>query len=140
MPFKIYKDWKYKGKRCLVIGISFKEPFQLHHFVGYTETTIPYGYVELEENCNVSVHGGVTFYGNLKIAGIDPKIIWYGFDCSHVGDHIFDGGCVSCDILTSSTGLKCHKWTVEEVAVETEKLAKQIIYWEKNKRYVANAI
>jgi hypothetical protein len=68
----------------------------------------------------VPVHGGITY------AEIENKGMKYGFDCAHCGDWV----------SYNPTG---HKWTLEEVIAETEKMAKAIQLISKyEKRYLRN--
>jgi hypothetical protein len=133
----VEKQWNYNGIDCLVLRMP------LGHLCGYVRTKEGHPYCGLQdfedyrsgpksENRNVNemgaktwsewwdaqikpekwedrlsakfdVHGGLTFAG--RIPGVDG---WYlGFDCNHLYDEE-------------------RGWTVEEVAYETEVLAKQI--------------
>lgn len=79
--------------------VTFKKrPFREQHYNGFL--------------AYVPVHGGITYAHEEK----DGKMT-YGFDCAHCNDY------VEYSFRTSlpQTG---HKWTLEEVVAETEKLAK----------------
>ena len=69
----------------------------------------------------VPVHGGITYAEQDK----DGSMV-YGFDCGHSGDW-------------SEIHLGGHKWTLEEVERETEKMAQAILLAAKyEKRYLRN--
>lgn len=68
----------------------------------------------------VPVHGGITY------AEIEGKGMKYGFDCAHSGDWV-------------SYNPSGHKWTLEEVVAETEKMSRAIQLIAKyEKRYLRN--
>ena len=55
---------------------------------------------------HVAVHGGLTYAGNLRGAGLSDGW-WFGFDCAHLDD-------------------SPERWTEDAVAAETERMAEQI--------------
>lgn len=70
------------------------------------------------DNVGVSVHGGLTFSQQGEEGDENfpnPDLWWFGFDTAHSGDWR----------LGSSYG---HKWTLEEMIAETEKMATGFAY------------
>ncbi|MBI2136846.1 hypothetical protein HYU06_07275 [Candidatus Woesearchaeota archaeon] len=115
---EIKKCWTYNGKHCVVTYCGW--------FCGYAETILKDD--DLAEN-EISVHGGITYAGDLK--KIDRKLTnkYYGFDCGHAYDHmeIMNGKCPNCIF-----GMNCHKWTIKEVKQEVERMVDQIVILENN--------
>ena len=129
--------------------VEFQSEYKGVHIVGVLNA-IGYrcGYVgikktdknlkRLERINELEVHGGVTFaiVDNEYPIKTSEKLIWIGFDCSHLNDGI------DCDAALQSATNKvdimllialreadkgCHVWTAEEVECECNKLADEII-------------
>ena len=96
------------GNYCGYVGVSKDHPW-------YGKT-----YAQIEKLDNYpDVHGGVTFADH--IPGQSDDVWWLGFDCGHYGDYV--------PYLAQSMAVPVyggHKWTVDEVADETRRLAKQL--------------
>ena len=115
----IKKSFEAHGLPCLVVLNE-----GLGNYCGYAGVPNDhpwYGktYMQLEQFDNYpDVHGGITFAGHIK--GQDDCIWWIGFDCAHAGDWLphMTGEWLAIE--------PHHKWTVEEVAEETRRLAEQL--------------
>lgn len=106
MSLQFEREWEAHGLNCRV----FRHP-DLGHLCGYVEVPDEHpwhgkGYDDL-----VSVHGGLTYAGNLRGDGW-----WIGFDCAHFGDFVPALRETSSD----------RRWTVDGVVDECEHLAEQI--------------
>jgi hypothetical protein len=125
MKNEIKKQWKIKGRHAVIVKVT-------GHFCAYVETKLKgvgyskeYGDYNTSPTYNIDCHGGITFAGTLEAVGL-PKDKWYfGMDFAHSGDHTEAYDCMSC------RWGKCHKWTLEEVEAETEKMASSILAYEK---------
>lgn len=104
----VLRDWECSGLRCVVC----QGPFALCGYV-----LVPTDHPDAEkfyDDVDVAVHGGLTFTCRDTTGGR-----WFGFDTGHSGDMIVIG--------VTGTVLPGRVWTVEDVAVETEALAKQLV-------------
>lgn len=80
----------------------------------------------------VKVHGGLT-YARDRLAGVEGKSWWLGFDCAHAWD-AKDESIMSERLLALEREMAAkfprdedqRVWTEEDVAAETERLAAQI--------------
>ena len=74
----------------------------------------------------VRVHGGVTFSGWKTFAGDQPRW-WLGFDCCHGGDlpdlSQVEDPQVRAALSAFTASMDGHRWTMEEVSWETQRLA-----------------
>lgn len=122
--YEIVKEWNYKGFKCRVILNSSSTMQWYCGYVGLSRGHRFWG--KGEEDIDVDVHGGLTFSSQgsnddkgaerwQRIRWPDETIWWLGFDCAHGGDF---------------TGLESesyeHRWTLEEVVKETNKLVRQL--------------
>lgn len=84
-------EWRYKGVPCLL-----RRSPSSGAWCGYAAVTGPthpwFGETEMAE-CNVDVHGGVTFASmcegdicHVPRPGEPDHVFWIGFDCGHAGD------------------------------------------------------
>lgn len=112
----VVKDWITYGLKCRILDGSFK------NFNGYV--AVPRSHPAWErdyDKLDIQVHGGLTF-GQQGVENDrqwdDPELWWFGFDTAHAGDKIY----YSSGEISDSDG---HYWTVEEVAEETENMARQ---------------
>lgn len=129
----VKKEWEAHGFRCQVLDSPFSG------YNGYVAVSRDHPYHgESYWDFDVSVHGGVTFakFGNNEerdgeILWPDPELYWIGFDTAHLGDWV--------GYAPERGG---RRWSVEDVAKETEQLAKQlrqIANGEKIKRDITDA-
>jgi hypothetical protein len=119
--------FRYKGKKCVILKIM------KGHFCAYVETKLRLGYSELgpmSPDSFIRCHGGVTFAGELK----GHKEWFFGMDFAHAGDRTRfpDIDIVKHPELKSvkEGHEEDHDWTLEEVKMETEKLADEVIQYE----------
>jgi hypothetical protein len=115
----VRKEWEAHGFKCRVLD----SPFQ-----GYN------GYVAVQKNhpifglsyndFDINVHGGITFadFGKDELDSKsgemlwpNPELYWIGFDTAHLGDWV--------GYEPDRPG---RKWSIEDVAQETEQIAKQL--------------
>ena len=121
--FKIEEEFKYKGKKCIVIYHTWDDVVKKissslkDYYTAYAETNLSIPYNVL----GIDVHGGLTFDGELKqfpiMDGINlaekyKGLKFYGFDTGHAYD----------------TPEKQH---IDYVVKEVKKLADQIIKLER---------
>ena len=140
-PYKIEREWRYKGLSCAVV-----QGREAGSRCGYVR--VPPGHPEYGkhyDSVEVSVHGGLTF------AEIEPctehsdgQGWWFGFDCAHFQDAMYDPEATpesisdpesrrSLEIHREISGkypispeFNLHYWTEAEVVAETEQLAEQL--------------
>lgn len=124
---KVMKKWKQDGLDCLVVLNSSES---LEWYCGYVG--VPKSHPDWRkayEKIDVDIHGGLTFAEIGKINSElwdNPKLWYFGFDCAHAGD--------DNDILEflkqhqdyPRFPMKRHKWTLNEVIEETNRLAEQL--------------
>jgi hypothetical protein len=77
----------------------------------------------------VDVHGGLTFakQGSSDSIWKDKNLWWFGFNCAHANDDTISYGRKferPHPIRPNEPPL--HKWTLDEVCAETNKLADQL--------------
>lgn len=88
------------------------------HFCGYVRTNFgrQWGYGEIRGYMGelVGCHGGLTY-------GVDEDG-WVGFDCAHAGDVCI----VDCEEVSDHAMSSRTEWTVDDVAAECRKAARQI--------------
>lgn len=129
----IQKEWNYSGLLCRVLDSPFGS---YNGYVAVPKEHPAWG--QDYETLPIEVHGGLTFG---QQGSDDPEksedfpntsLYWFGFDTSHAGDWV--------DFGSDRGG---RKWTAEDVAKETEGMAKQFsVYhgrkgeglWDKIKR------
>lgn len=103
---KIVKKWNHMGLKCVV-----KRHGEFGgYFCGYV--IVPKKHPAYGKTCyeldEIDVHGGLTY-------AVDGTL---GFDCAHGNDYL------AC--MPKEYNQKAHKWTLDEVVQETEKLAFQL--------------
>lgn len=110
-PDHTVKTWEACGLKCAICrgGVAL---------CGYVRVPVghpAYGkYYDDPELNGIRVHGGITFCQK------SPDGFWFGFDCGHFGDW---WGVTENGYSSEHTG---RIWTVEDVAKETEKFARQL--------------
>jgi hypothetical protein len=118
----VEREWKYLGFKCLV---ALDQEFFEEWFSGYVAVAKGHPYWGKEQNqVKVDVHGGLTFS---KRGTVDKDLWWFGFHCAHGNDDTRRGDWDferKHPIVQSQTPL--HKWTIDEVCAETERLANQL--------------
>jgi hypothetical protein len=121
------KEWISSGLQCVVV----KAVRDSQHRCGYVR--VPAGHLQHGKSYDdvpVEVHGGLTFGKLEPCEHEDGQGYWYGFDCAHCGDALYEPG--NEPEFVKRLNLKCHRepedhyWTLEEVVAETEALAKQL--------------
>lgn len=121
--FKIEKEWEFAGLKCAVVQAR-----ENRHRCGYVRVPPNHSmYNKDYDTPNVSVHGGLTFAQLESCVEEDGIGYWYGFDCAHSSDAMFDPK--SIDDYKDRQLLNClgdHYWSHDEVVAETEKLALQL--------------
>jgi hypothetical protein len=121
----VERDWEHQGLRCLV---TLDEELVEEWYSGYV--ALPRGHPDWGKKLvDVDVHGGVTFaeQGSDDTIWKDGKLWWLGFNCAHASDDTFTRERIGENpYLENGTEHPLHKWTLDEVVVETEKLAEQL--------------
>ena len=90
------------------------------------------GYYEEGSTDAIEVHGGLTFAQIEPCAHEDGQGWWFGFDCAHAGDEVYDPSNppewrAKLDLkYPEYARLKDHYWTQPEVEEETNRLADQL--------------
>jgi hypothetical protein len=134
-PFKVESEFKHAGLQCAVVQ-NTEAGFRCGYVrVPPTHPMFEKGYDDLD----VDVHGGLTF------AELEPctehedgQGYWFGFDCCHAGDEMYDPSMrpVDCTTEEAKRLLQIHShyprrswehyWTQEEIESETKRLAEQL--------------
>lgn len=139
-PYKVEREWKHAGLSCAVVLGR-----EASNRCGYVRVPPAHPLHGKDYNhADVDVHGGLTF------AALEPctehedgQGYWFGFDCAHCDDALYDPDAKIEDLKTEDARavLKIHRdmdakygrgskgehyWTLPEVVVETEKLAEQL--------------
>jgi hypothetical protein len=138
-PYKIEREWKHAGLSCAVVLAR-----EAAHRCGYVR--VPPGHAahgKQYDAVDVDVHGGLTF-AELEECNDHPdgQGWWFGFDCAHCFDAMYDPNARFEDLQTEearavlkihrdmdrtySTREQEHYWTEAEVVAETERLADQL--------------
>lgn len=136
-PFKIEREWVYRGLKCAVVQAR-----EAAHRCGYVR--VPPGHPahgSHYDGVDVSVHGGLTFSELEPCAHEDGQGHWLGFDCAHFMDSMYDPDALICELAprwslrylmwnaANSTlqSFDDHYWLEDEVAKECECLADQLL-------------
>lgn len=141
-PFRIEREWEHAGL------VQAREAF---HRCGYVR--VPPRHPLHGKDCDhadvqVNVHGGLTFAQMEPCAHEDGTGWWFGFDCCHAGDAMYDPYPdlatlsaeakavlasmnrihreVSLQVYGKLTSRHEHFWTQFEVERECEDLAEQL--------------
>jgi len=122
----VLKEWEVEGLLCLVL----KGPLSINGYVVVGSGHPFYGtaYSHCPQDCGedwcnhspesvIDVHGGLTFRHLGKNGWI------FGFDTAHYMDHI-------PGLASFSEG---KKWTIDQVAIEVERMAEQLARVEQKK-------
>lgn len=131
---KVEREWEHAGLLCAVV--------QAHKGgsrCGYVR--VPPGHPMHGKDCDdvdVQVHGGLTFSEEEPCAHEDGIGHWFGFDCAHFGDQLYEPGNEPDFELELRKRWAIehpewehlhdndHWWTHDEVVAETEQLAEQL--------------
>lgn len=131
-PFKIEREWVHAGLDCAVVQAR-----EGMHRCGYVRVPSNHPAYNVDyNNVEADVHGGLTF----GQADDEGNGWWFGFDCAHFGDSMFDLDSESTDpsflavrkvhIDIAShfpdSQSREHFWKQDEVERETEELAVQL--------------
>lgn len=85
------------------------------------------GYIEIEDNYNIKVHGGFT-YAREKLRISDSTVMdnsWFlGWDYAHISD--YQGYFGKHDFLNEG----CKKWTTSEIDFECRNVIDQLVLYE----------
>lgn len=121
----VQREWEYRGLKCLV---AVDEEIVEEWYSGYV--AVPREHPDWGKNhTDVEVHGGLDFAQQ----GLDDSIWkgkelwWLGFNCAQATDDTVKGRLSENPYLDDGTSPPLHKWTLDEVVAETEKLAEQLI-------------
>ncbi len=127
--FKVEREWESHGLKCVVVQARENQ-----NRCGYVR--VPTGHPlhgKHYDDADVNVHGGLTFAEIEPCAHEDGTGWWFGFDCDHAGDSMYEPGkhpAYLNDFYGPRgryfMGEKEHFWLEEEVAKETERLAAQL--------------
>lgn len=139
-PFKIEAEFMHAGLMCAVT--QNREGEFRCGYVRVPPTHVAYG--KDYDEVDVDVHYGLTFSSEEECSDHpDGKGHWFGFDCAHYGDAMYDPdyiapelGNLSNDLIGvintltespdfSSFRKRGHYWTYDEVVAETKQLAEQ---------------
>jgi hypothetical protein len=123
----VEREWEHGGLKCVV---ALDEEFFEEWFSGYV--AIPKGHPCWGKGHNqveVSVHGGLTFakQGSSDSIWKNKDFWWFGFHCAHATDDTHrDSWDFERTHPVRQSEAHLHKWTIDEVCAETEKLADQL--------------
>ena len=121
----IERGWECRGLRCVVaLDVEYFEEW----FSGFV--AVPQGHPcwgKEQDQVRVNVHGGLTFAKHGPNARNNKDFWWFGFHCRHSNDDTCrDTWHFERPHRIRQTDVSLHKWTLEEVCAETEKLANQL--------------
>ena len=127
-PYKVEREWEHSGLKCAVVQAR-----EGAHRCGYVR--VPPGHPMHGKHYDapeVDVHGGLTFAEEDPCSHEDGRGYWFGFDCAHAGDSMYEPGAPRRSTFShlefamlGDDGLGEHYWTQPEVEAETERLAQQ---------------
>lgn len=119
-PFKVEREWESFGLKCAVVLQQ-----EHGHRCGYVRVPPTHKLYGIDYNdLHFDVHGGLTFGDKEPCEHEDGVGWWFGFDCAHFGDAMFEPD--SDLAIKFNHGLitpQFHYWTQSEVESETERLA-----------------
>ena len=108
----VERRWIAHGLHCLVArGLSTNN--------GYVLVPLEHPDFGRSTDMDVVIHGGLTFAGQYE------EGTWFGFDTAHVGDGPAEWASREYREMALLRG-PGHSWSVDEVAVEVERLAAQL--------------
>lgn len=139
-PYKVEREWKHVGLSCAVVLAR-----EAAHRCGYVR--VPPGHPmhgKRYDDPDVDVHGGLTF-AELESCKehADGQGWWFGFDCAHCFDAMYDPAAKIEDLKTEEAKAVIqihrdieskhqlrpraeHYWSEAETVAETERLAEQL--------------
>lgn len=123
----VEREWRHRGLKCLV---ALDEEFFEEWFSGYV--AVPKGHPfwgKRHNQVKVDVHGGLTFaqQGANNSVLKNKDLWWFGFHCRHATDDTSrDRWDFERKHPVRPSEVHLHKWTIDEVCAETEKLADQL--------------
>lgn len=85
MKAKIEHQWTTQAGLPAVVTLCIRDDGSKSHRCGYVATPAVLQGRDYSD-FDFDVHGGLTFSGDLKHAGIEDSHWWFGFDCLHLGD------------------------------------------------------
>jgi hypothetical protein len=123
----VEREWAHRGLKCLV---TFDQEFVEEWFSGFV--AVPRGHPHWGKNhrtVKVDVHGGLTFakQGSEDAIWKNKDLWWFGFNCAHRSDDVRRGRWnLERPHRVRPNESPLHKWTIDEVCAETDKLANQL--------------
>lgn len=132
-PFRVEREWKHLDLSCAVV-----QACEAGHRCGYVR--VPPGHPahgRERGELDLRVHGGVNFSETEPCEHEDGQGWWFGFDCGHAHDRMYDPDAVLETLSPSvqeiigllnrfSFHTEGHYWTQAEVEAECEMLAEQL--------------
>ena len=112
IPDRTVKRWTVHGLKCAVCKGGFSLCGYVHVPAGHPAADMGY------DDVDIRVHGGLTFRCRATDGGS-----WFGFDTGHAGDWLSISIPDKPELGIEMPG---RIWTADDVADETEKLAKQL--------------
>lgn len=133
--FKIEREWEHAGLKCAVVQAR-----EAQHRCGYVRVPPTHSLFGKDYDAvDVKAHGGLTFAQLEPCTHEDGQGWWFGFDCVHFGDAMYDPDAKLEDMTTDEAKYVLtirdrwpewrkdeHYWAQEEVEAETESLAEQL--------------
>jgi hypothetical protein len=137
-PFKVESEFEHSGLKCAVVMNR-----EGGHRCGYVRVPPGHPYYGRHYDAfDVSVHGGLTFAQVEPCVEEDGTGWWFGFDCAHLGDEVYDPAA-RLEEMTTTEGREAiktrevlkgvraygsydHYWTQDEIEGETRFLAEQL--------------
>jgi hypothetical protein len=131
-PFLIEKEWEAFGLKCAAVVAR-----EHMHRCGYVRVPPKHStHGKHYDDVDVEIHGGLTFSEIESCEHEDGIGYWFGFDCAHCFDAMYEPGHEPDFIKKLDDEWRAkhgtysrdtdHYWTLDEVVAETERLAKQL--------------
>lgn len=133
-PYRVEREWKHRGLMCAATMAN-----EGGHRCGYVR--VPPAHLLYGKDydlADVKVHGGLTFSEMEPCTDHeDGQGWWFGFDCGHAGDRLYDPVVILETLSPSAREIAeimnrfkfhadGHYWTQAEVEVECESMAEQL--------------
>ena len=125
---EVIREWNCQDFKCILM---VHETPSMRWYTGYVGVSSPHpfygkGYDDVE--LEVEIHGGLTYAGEGMESWKEMGDLWFlGFDTAHAQDDVYSEAYLAeHPDFPVFKGYKGHRWTPDEVAEETEKLAKEL--------------